>query len=102
MIMASPLTTSPRVRSAAHAATWSSLGGCPASGRSLVIGCEAFDVGEAGEDLALAHQALGRVFLAAGLMLNAKRELEAAKQLDPKNPMTLMLLTELAKAPTGQ
>lgn len=50
----------------------------------------------------LTHQALGRVFLSAGLLLNAKRELEAAKQLDPKNPLTQMLIAELAKAAPGQ
>ena len=39
---------------------------------------------------------LGRVFHAAGLVLNAKRELEAAQQLDPKNVIVQKLLGDLA------
>jgi curved DNA-binding protein CbpA/Tfp pilus assembly protein PilF len=40
---------------------------------------------------------LANVFLAAGLALNAKRELEAALQLEPKNPEILALLKRIAK-----
>ena len=44
---------------------------------------------------AAARRALGRVFLAAGLGLNARRELEQARDLDPRDELTRMLLKEL-------
>jgi len=44
---------------------------------------------------ATAHFALGRVFHAAGLSLNAKRELELVRKLDPSHAMAQTLLKEL-------
>jgi tetratricopeptide (TPR) repeat protein len=40
---------------------------------------------------------LASVLMAAGLFLNAKRELEAALELDPKNPATLALVKRVQK-----
>jgi tetratricopeptide (TPR) repeat protein len=45
---------------------------------------------------ASAHFALGRVFHAAALTLNAKRELELVRKLDPNNAQAVQLLKELA------
>jgi hypothetical protein len=47
---------------------------------------------------AAARRALGRVFLAANLGLNARRELERAMALDPADELTKMLLRELDQA----
>lgn len=44
---------------------------------------------------AAARRALGRVFLAAGLALNARRELEHARNLDPSDELTRLLLREV-------
>jgi curved DNA-binding protein CbpA len=44
---------------------------------------------------AAARRTLGRVFLAAGLALNAKRELEQAKVMDPADELTRLLLREI-------
>jgi Flp pilus assembly protein TadD len=44
---------------------------------------------------AAARRALGRVFLAAGLGLNARRELELARTLEPNDELTRLLLREL-------
>ncbi len=46
---------------------------------------------------AKARRALGRVFSAAGMTLNAKRELEKAAKLDPGDEMVKNLLRELGK-----
>ena len=51
---------------------------------------------EAGPTNAAARRALGQVFAAAGLGLNALRELERAQELDPKDELTKLLLRELA------
>lgn len=39
---------------------------------------------------------LGRVFFAAGLALNAKREIEAVRKLDPSNAMAQQLLKDIS------
>lgn len=46
---------------------------------------------------ARARKTLGRVFFAAGMTLNAKRELEIAAKLDPSDEMVKNLLLELSK-----
>lgn len=46
---------------------------------------------------AAAHFALGRVFFAAGLMLNAKRELEEVRKLDATHAKAQLLLREIAQ-----
>lgn len=45
-----------------------------------------------------AVRALGRAFMAAGMTLNARRELERALQLDPNDDATKALLRELKNA----
>lgn len=44
---------------------------------------------------AVARRTLGRVFIAAGLQLNARRELDKAAALDPADPIVKNLLREL-------
>lgn len=46
-------------------------------------------------DHPLARRTLGRVFLAAGLQLNARRELERAASLDPSDPIVKNLLRDM-------
>jgi tetratricopeptide (TPR) repeat protein len=46
-------------------------------------------------DQPLSRRVLGEVYLAAGLKLNARRELEAAAKLDPKDEIVKNLLREL-------
>ncbi|MEM9193810.1 MAG: DnaJ domain-containing protein [Myxococcota bacterium] len=46
-------------------------------------------------DHVLAHRALGRVYAAAGMKLNAKRELEKVLKLDPSDEFVRTLLKEL-------
>jgi Flp pilus assembly protein TadD len=43
----------------------------------------------------VARRTLGRVYLAAGLQLNARRELERAAALDPDDEIVKNLLREL-------
>jgi tetratricopeptide (TPR) repeat protein len=52
---------------------------------------------ELAPDNVQARLALGRVFHAAGLGLNAKRELEVVRKLDPSNATAQLLLKEIAQ-----